>query len=860
MRMSVAAAVAACLFGTLSATEHAVAAIRQDTQISPQSLGSALEHFARHRNLQFIYATDEVDSLKTAGAHGNLTASEALTELLRGTGLTYQFLDDHTVTVQPEAAVTPTAPPPQTSESTQATPSGADASKRESLWTRLRLAQSDGASPTSAGTDEGKARLEEIVVSAQKRGDERLQEVPVPVSAISAAALISANQFRLEDYQARIPSLRVTPIAGFGQIVSIRGITTGGLGANPTVGIAVDDVPFGSSTGIGYGLVIPDIDPGDLRQVEVLRGPQGTLYGASSMGGLIKFVTVDPATDAVSGRIEVGTSHVRNADDLGYNLRAAVNLPLSDTIAVRASGFTRTDAGYIDNINTGVRGVNEQRVKGGRVSGLWRPSGQLSVKVSAMLQDFDADGGNDVDPLLGELKQSWLRGAGPNDGRIQSYNLAVNTRLGSVDVAALTGYNVRESETSLDVSAFFGDLAEPIYGVRGVKLISSSRTEKFTQELRLSGPLGERMDWLAGAFYTHERSPIVQTEFAVDPANGRELAAAYHSTFPSTYEEFAGFADLTFHLSERFDVQVGGRGGSIRQTFQQTTLNPLFNNGAPVVDVGPLARATASPFTYLLTPRFRMSSELMLYARFASGYRPGGTNGALCVTFNFPCQYDPDKTQNYELGIKGDLLEGALTLDASAYRIDWKNIQIFAVEPGSGQGYNTNGSAGKSEGLELSAEARPANGLTISAWGVWNRAELTEAFPASASAYGVPGLRLPYSSRFAGNLSIEQTFPLGGLTGFVGGTVNRVGPRLGGFGSVADPAHTRQELPGYVRTDLRAGVRSDTWSANVFVNNVSDQRGILIRGSDLFPPTTLYIQPRLIGLAVSKSLDGGGAQ
>src|SRR6202012_4446346 len=178
------------------------------------------------------------------------------------------------------------------------------------------------------------------------------QDVPVPVTAIRADKLISDNQVRLQDYFTSVPGLSYAP-NNQNQYVTIRGITTGGF-SNPTVGVVIDDVPFGASNALGGGQVIPDFDPGDLARVEVLRGPQGTLYGASSMGGLLKFVTVDPSTDGVSGRVEAGVSDVSHGAELGYNVRGSINVPLSDTFAMRASAFTREDPGYVDNPVLGI--------------------------------------------------------------------------------------------------------------------------------------------------------------------------------------------------------------------------------------------------------------------------------------------------------------------------------------------------------------------------------------------------------------------------------------------------------------------------------------------------------------------------
>ena len=220
-----------------------------------------------------------------------------------------------------------------------------------------------------------------------------------------------------------MPALSLTVNEFGAPQVTIRGLAAGGF-TNPTVGIVVDDVPYGASMFAGYGEEAPDVDPSDLARIEVLRGPQGTLYGASSLGGLIKFVTVDPSTDGVSGNVQMGTSSVYNGAGLGYSVRGGVNVPLSDTVAIRASGFTREDPGYIDDPALHSEGVNEGHAAGGRLAALWRPSDVLSLKLSAVIQHSTLDGSPTVDlqPGLVGLQQSDARGSGSYDKRLQAYS------------------------------------------------------------------------------------------------------------------------------------------------------------------------------------------------------------------------------------------------------------------------------------------------------------------------------------------------------------------------------------------------------------------------------------------------------
>ena len=704
-------------------------------------------------------------------------------------------------------------------------------------------------SPASADNAADESTKLEVIVTAQKR-EERLLDVPVPVTAVSAETLTDYNQLRLQDYFSNLPGFNVTPSAQSYQQLSIRGITTGPF-TNPTVGVVVDDVPFGAATSLAGASAIPDIDPGDLARVEVLRGPQGTLYGASSMGGLLKFVTADPSTDSTTGRLSVGTSSVRNGDDLGYNVRGSANVPLSDTFAVRASGFTRKDPGYVDNPVLGVNGINWGEVRGGHVAALWRASDVLSLKFSALYQSNEGGGTSDGDPSLGDLKQSFVAGVGPYDRKVQAYSVTLNADLGAVDLTSISGYNVNNYHDTSDYTVYLGDLTEQLYGVRGLALFNHVYSKKFSQEVRLASAPGRSFEWLVGAFYTDEDSQFHSDAYAVDPLTGTRVVDALIGTDPLAFTEYAAFGNITYHFTDTFDVQFGGREGKIKQSAKQTQWGPyvpLFYQVDPPYDP-PEASSDNNVFTYLVTPRYKVSDDVMVYARLASGYRAGGLNISLGTTT--PQQFDSDKTRNYEIGLKGEFLDKALSVDASVYYIDWKDLQIGLVDQANGAQYTGNGSRARSQGIELSVRAQPTSGLTVAAWVSVGDSKLTEDFPLASTTHGESGDRLPFSSRWSGNLSLEQSFSLSNnATGFVGGTLGYVGNRRGLFTGTTE----RQEYPGYAEADLHAGVTYDLWTVNLFVNNVTDRRGEIGGGLGSFPPNTFYyVQPRTVGALVSKS-------
>jgi outer membrane receptor protein involved in Fe transport len=451
-------------------------------------------------------------------------------------------------------------------------------------------------------------------------------------------------------------------------------------------------------------------------------------------------------------------------------------------------------------------------------------------------------------PGLGDLQANdLLQSADFYDRRVQVYSAVVNGKLGDVDLTSVTGYNINEFQNSSDRTPTYTNFAQSNFGVRGAALSTPGKTDKLTQELRGTVPFGDRVDLLLGGFYTREKSRIDQSLVAIDTRTGAAVGTLLTAATPREYKEYAGFADLTVRFTDRFDIQFGGRESEIKQDFSQRSVGPLA--GASGVAITPERTSKANVFTYLVTPKFKISPDVMAYARFASGYRPGVAN----ITLNtaIPPASNPDRTKNYELGAKADLFGGALSLDASLFYIDWTDIQLLLVNPVNRFSYQTNGSRAKSQGVELSVVARPRSGTTIDAWLVFNDAVLTEDIPTSNSARGLSGDRLPNSSRVSGSLALQQAFPIGGdLTALVRAAVSYIGNSVGVFTQTA----ARQPFGGYAKTDLSAGVQYDSWAVDLYANNLADRRGAVGGGTGTTPPFAFsYIQPRTIGLTVSKT-------
>jgi iron complex outermembrane recepter protein len=825
----------ACLSAMAQQRPVAAAVVQEvKLEIPAQPVEYALAAFAEQSGTQIVFYTDVADGLRSAPLSGSYTPRAALDRLLEGTGLRYEFVSEgRVVTIQPART---TQAGSEGSQSGEVRLAQMEEDRRESEASEANKAVGNPNAEDSA-TNVEETKLDEIVVTAQKRV-ERLQDVPVPVTAISAQSLVNSNQVRLQEYYNHIPSLSVTTGTFHALQVTIRGLTTGG--GNPTVGVVIDDVPFGSSRGTSFGLEVPDLDPSSLQRVEVLRGPQGTLYGASSMGGLLKFVTVPPDVSQFRGMFQVGASGVRNSSHAGYNVRGAVNIPVNETLAVRASAFTRQDPGFINNPLLGLDGINEAIFSGGRLSALWQISPRLTFNLSGLIQRSNVDGTSEVHarPGLQDLEQDTIRGSGAYDKTLQAYSATISAKLGRVALTSLSGYNISRFDDVVDFS---------VASRRDAVVRDEYRTEKFSQELRASVPLFARSEWLFGAFYTEEKSDTAtQRILLADRATGAFGTTTFGSNAPQRFEELALFTNLTVGFTDALDVQFGVRQGNNDQRYR--SVNVLTGVAAPRIET------EDDSLTYLITPRLKLTADVMLYARLASGYRAGGpnTNSAL---LGLPNQsYAPDKTKNYEIGAKATLMNGMLGFDASLYRIDWEDMQIQILS--GGFTFFTNGSAARSQGAELSWELRPYDGLTVSGWAAGGTAELSEPFPSTATVFGPKDGRLPYGSEFSGSLSLDQSIPIKtGIAGSVGVSINYVGERLGAFrGLVAGVPLPRQVLPSYTKIDLHAGLEAGEWSADFFLNNLTDRRGLLQGGLGQTDPTSFYyIQPRTYGFSVTRS-------
>ena len=687
---------------------------------------------------------------------------------------------------------------------------------------------------------------EEIVVTAQKR-TELLKDVPSSITAVTANSLQQVMATKLDDYVARIPGLIVSQAGGANAAtqLTIRGLTTG-AGGNPTVGVYIDESPFGGSSGVG-GYTVPDLDPQDLARVEVLRGPQGTLYGAGSLGGLLKYVTADPDPKRFTGRVQVDGSAV-DGGGKGYGMRGSVNMPLGEELALRVSGYNRRDPGYVDNVLTGAKNINHTRFYGGRAALGWQ-NDTWKVRASALYQHYsgsaaivDYDSAN-FQPEYGDLKQSRANGTTNVRQNIGAYSLLVEGDLGFATLTSASSYNRQSMLFHLDYSTILSPIFAPAFGIPtlGFKNETPILVKKYTQEVRLASPASDTLSWQIGAFYTHETQDVGALVDPIDSLTGAAIAGLPvigAGVSDTKFREVAAFGDATWHVDPAFDVTVGLRYSRNRQRNTASFSGLIFPASTITV------RSRDDALTFLINPSYHLDENTMVYARVASGYRPGGPN---TVSPTLPQSYGPDKVVNYELGLKSELLDRRLSLELSGFWIDWKDIQIQRVDAlGS---YIANGPSAVSKGLEATASIRPARGIELYGNITYTDAHLTRDLP-PGSALAISGDRLPLNAKWAGAVGASYTVPLvDDWKGSLGVDWRHVGWRAGAF---PNPGQVRFHLPAYDTVNLRAGINDDRWSFTAFVKNLNDVRG---RSTDVNLGVGLtsvsVIQPRTFGLSAA---------
>lgn len=702
----------------------------------------------------------------------------------------------------------------------------------------------------------------EIIVTATRR-NERLQDVPGQVSALSGATLEALRAKNLTDFAAFTPGVSFEATSPSTNRVVVRGITTGGTQLNSAIGLYLDDVPLGSSTPFGFGVLAINVALFDLNRVEVLNGPQGTLFGANALGGTLRYITQAPVIGELSGRAEGEGSYTEHGD-ANYAARAVLNVPFGDKVAVRADAIVEHDAGFVDDPDHHRSNLGDARTLNGRLAILVKPTDNLSIRLSGFGRRIKSNGLQFTfrDPLThqpteGPYDQSFAS-LQPSEAQLYIGSGIVEWTLPFAKLTSVTAYQSTEISSVRDFAVAYSAILGGVFGAAGRNpyvIPGDATTHRVTQEVRLSSPSNKSFEWVVGGFYSHEDT--FQAISAVNTADPQGKLLGFtlaQFLLPSTAREFAVFANATVYLTPKLDITGGLRESFDHQVFTSNGVGLLINPKAPTTPVVSTGTSNENVTTYLANIRYRPVHNTLIYGRVASGYRPGGPNLIIGGASTGNSSFQSDKLWNYELGVKQTFAGGRGFANLSGYHIDWTNIQQVRNVGGINQLVNA-GNA-RVNGVEGSFSYRLVPGLSFLAAATYTDAALTT--PALVLGLANAGAPLPLTAKFSGAVSATYEFHLNdAISGNFNGGFRHTGPRNAGYpGSAIAPLY---RLAAYNVVDITLSLRSKGWEIGPFIKNLFDTRGEVSATTinNQYVPTTPVLvtltQPRSFGIVVGRS-------
>jgi iron complex outermembrane receptor protein len=670
--------------------------------------------------------------------------------------------------------------------------------------------------------------LEEIIVTAQKR-QQREQDVPISLTVVGGGDLDRSSTLGVSDALGMVPGVAVNINGQGGETqLTIRGVTAAGsLFAGPSpIGYYVDSVPFG----LVRSAVVPDANSYDLNRIEVLRGPQGTLYGASALNGVVRVLTNDADLNAFDFKTRGAVSTTESG---GGNWRedAAVNLPIVEgKLAVRLVVGDEHNSGWITNAFQ--NHINDGDIKNVRVKVNFQPGDDLSIKLGASHENasFGAPPQATDDYLPSTQNQ-------PIEQSFSAYDLKVDYRMPWATLSSATSYLTFANDSSLDIAP----------GVDLPPLTTLLTSRVFSEELNLTSRMDGPWRWSAGAFYRDARDLTYQTLGDLIPAPVRQA---------DTSRSTAVFGEVARRfLDNQFELAVGAR-----YFHDDVGMDQLILFGEPPGT--PLL--TADSTFHALTPRVVLSwfpsHDYTMYASYSQGFRSGFTQGELTLLSapELP-PINPDKLTNYEVGAKGNLFDNRLGFDAAVYYMKWKDIQETLGIPLQGTtAYivaSVNGVSASGMGVDFAVTYRPIRSLKLGVNFSWNGLGQDAAVYSQGGLLFPSGSRIDTSPEYTVGAIAQYDFPFGssGWTGQLAATGRYTSQQTttsASLGSGQPPVVVESDSITTARVSLSIAAPAH-WRAMLYCNNVGNSRGVPLASQ--FPYSNISQQPRTAGLQLDYS-------
>ena len=735
----------------------------------------------------------------------------------------------------------------------------------------IALAQTAAAAPTDVG---------EVTVTTTRR-DSTVQDAPVNIAAVGAAQLQEQGIVTLNSLASIVPGLTIVNQGSRGdQPIIVRGLNANPLASSEalnndgggTVATYVGEIPFYIHLRLN-----------DMERVEVLLGPQGTLYGAGTLAGAIRYIPNRPSFSGYSADLRLNAYGYSEGSGVSTDAGFTVNAPLSDTFALRASVDYLNDNGFVDypfvvntigvsdpdpNFNSPAsvaanthreEDVNTERTFSARAALRWRPVESLDLNLTYYRQRQDV-GGRQISSALSTVPgigpwEANLRVVEPQTRTDDLVALEASLDLGFAQLTSATGWSqYRETgqrdQTDLLISLEFSYEAFPSFTAF---TLDTNQAESWTQELRLVSSTESRFGWIAGAFFNHSNSNGISREFTPNYdtflGTNRPDDLEYISEGRSRLTELAAYGELSYQLTPAWQVTVGGRYYHYDLKTEQAADTPLFNTflGAAPDAITLNFEAGGqrnSGFLYKFNTSYRINPNALAYFTISQGYRIGNSNGVPACPVPLPqgqnicgqpneLAYQPDKTTNFELGLHSDWFDRRLRINGAVYYVNWENPQVSSATLIGLQPITRNAPQARSYGVELGIVARPIEHLTISANYAYVHANLTAPAPNLVPTLRPPGFqgtviylngqsgdRLPGSPEHKGSLRVNYEYPISAAARMnFSWEVVAQSNVLSRVGGLG----SSYTLPSFTLHNAQVSYEGDGWSATLFANNVFNE-------------------------------------
>ncbi|MDA5193272.1 TonB-dependent receptor [Govanella unica] len=725
-------------------------------------------------------------------------------------------------------------------------------------------------------------KIEEIIVTATKR-EETLQTVPVTVQAFTGNLLNTLGAQDLTQVAGKIPGFAFQDQGPGDRKFVIRGVNSRG---EATTGVYFGEAIITGSNKQDGGGRQADIELHDLARIEILKGPQGTLFGASSMSGTVRYIPNDPDLQTLSGRAEVEALTIHRGGQ-GYRANGAINLPIvEDKLAVRGVAWMTRDDGFVDNVRLGLNDINSNHTTGGRLMIKGQLTDNFSLTGMAVYQKRKSGGSSRVN--LGELQPAYeqiLINSGPGfaplpvrgnysnqdftvnnwDEDLQIYSAVAKYDAGFGSFLATTNYFKRDIDYRFDSTPIVLALGAPatsIYGTPAAALTFQPQTrDVWSNEVRFSSSFDGPLQLVAGGFLSREKSnfevevlgvganglPVgpwdPHTDFYIGPKGAAVFGRAKHDSL----NQEAVFGELNFSATDKLTLTVGARYFQYKLTSDAVETKPFVGfppNNNPAFSVATKHHKT----TFRFNASYKATDDLMIYATAAQGFRIGGTNDNAInpASVNVPASFGPDNLWSYELGWKSRMADDRITFNGAFYAIRWRDIQVGDFNPSSPFPFVQNAGKASVDGAEVEVSVRPIRGLDISFGGSWQSARLTQDFP-GGSILGLSGDRVPNVPKVQFGSGIEYSWGLtDALTASVRGDLTYRGATDTLFRT--EDAYN-VHLPSYTLIDLQASIAAGHWQVTAYVKNLTDKLALYDAINSVQDPLAYFVaRPRTFGV------------